>query len=60
LAFLLEGGLSLANCRPIPTIAGLLKPHDYATGQFGKNHFGDKDEFLPSNHDFDEFFDLKG
>jgi len=50
----------LANCRPIPTIAGLLKPHDYATGQFGKNHFGDKDEFLPSNHDFDEFFDLKG
>ena len=39
-----------------PTIAELLKPHGYATGQFGKNHFGDKDEFLPSNHGFDEFF----
>ncbi len=39
-----------------PTIAGLLKPHGYATGQFGKNHLGDKDEFLPSNHGFDEFF----
>jgi arylsulfatase len=32
-----------------PTIAELLKPHGYATGQFGKNHFGDKDEFLPTN-----------
>jgi arylsulfatase A-like enzyme len=39
-----------------PTIAELLKPLGYATGQFGKNHLGDKDEFLPSNHDFDEFF----
>lgn len=39
-----------------PTIAELLKPHGYATGQFGKNHLGDKDEFLPSNHGFDEFF----
>jgi arylsulfatase len=39
-----------------PTIATLLKPHGYATGQFGKNHFGDKDEHLPSNHGFDEFF----
>jgi arylsulfatase len=39
-----------------PTIAELLKPMGYATGQFGKNHFGDKDEFLPSNHGFDEFF----
>jgi arylsulfatase len=39
-----------------PTIAGLLKPLGYATGQFGKNHLGDKDEFLPSNHGFDEFF----
>jgi len=39
-----------------PTIAELLKPLGYATGQFGKNHFGDKDEFLPSNHGFDEFF----
>jgi arylsulfatase A-like enzyme len=39
-----------------PTIAELLKSHGYATGQFGKNHLGDKDEFLPSNHGFDEFF----
>jgi len=39
-----------------PTIAGLLKARGYATGQFGKNHLGDKDEFLPTNHGFDEFF----
>ncbi len=39
-----------------PTIAELLKPHGYVTGQFGKNHLGDKDEYLPSNHGFDEFF----
>ncbi len=39
-----------------PTIAELLKPHGYATGQFGKNHLGDRDEHLPSNHGFDEFF----
>jgi arylsulfatase len=39
-----------------PTIAELLKPLGYATGQFGKNHFGDLDEFLPTNHGFDEFF----
>ncbi len=38
-----------------PTIAGLLKARGYATGQFGKNHLGDKDEFLPTNHGFDEF-----
>ena len=38
-----------------PTIAELLKPHGYATGQFGKNHLGDKDAMLPSNHGFDEF-----
>jgi arylsulfatase len=38
------------------TIAELLKPMGYATGQFGKNHLGDRDEFLPSNHGFDEFF----
>ncbi|WP_028113398.1 arylsulfatase [Ferrimonas kyonanensis] len=37
------------------TIAEMLKPLGYATGQFGKNHLGDKDEFLPSNHGFDEF-----
>lgn len=39
-----------------PTIAGLLKNHGYMTGQFGKNHLGDRDEMLPSNHGFDEFF----
>lgn len=39
-----------------PTIAELLKPLGYATGQFGKNHLGDKDEFLPTNHGFDEFY----
>ena len=39
-----------------PTIAELLKPHGYVTGQFGKNHLGDKDKYLPSNHGFDEFF----
>jgi arylsulfatase A-like enzyme len=39
-----------------PTIAELLKPLGYATGQFGKNHLGDKDEYLPTMHGFDEFF----
>jgi arylsulfatase len=39
-----------------PTIAELLKPHGYATGQFGKNHLGDRDEHLPTVHGFDEFF----
>ena len=39
-----------------PTIAELLKPLGYATGQFGKNHLGDRDEFLPTAHGFDEFF----
>jgi arylsulfatase len=39
-----------------PTIATLLKGIGYATGQFGKNHLGDRDEHLPSNHGFDEFF----
>ena len=39
-----------------PTLAGLLKPHGYMTGQFGKNHLGDRDDMLPTNHGFDEFF----
>jgi arylsulfatase A-like enzyme len=39
-----------------PTIADMLKPLGYATGQFGKNHLGDRDEFLPTAHGFDEFF----
>jgi arylsulfatase len=38
------------------TIAELLKPLGYATGQFGKNHLGDRNEFLPTLHGFDEFF----
>ncbi len=39
-----------------PTIAELLKPHGYRTGQFGKNHFGDRNQFLPTVHGFDEFY----
>jgi len=39
-----------------PTIADLLRPLGYVTGQFGKNHLGDRDEFLPTAHGFDEFF----
>jgi arylsulfatase A-like enzyme len=39
-----------------PTIAELLKNHGYATGPFGKNHLGDRNEYLPTVHGFDEFF----
>ncbi len=39
-----------------PTIATLLKELGYVTGQFGKNHLGDRDEMLPTTHGFDEFF----
>lgn len=39
-----------------PTLAELLKPLGYTSGQFGKNHLGDRDEFLPTEHGFDEFF----
>jgi arylsulfatase len=39
-----------------PTLADLLKAHGYMTGQFGKNHLGDRDEHLPTAHGFDEFF----
>jgi arylsulfatase A-like enzyme len=42
--------------REDPTIAEMLKPLGYATGQFGKNHLGDRNEFLPTVHGFDEFF----
>lgn len=41
-----------------PTLANLLKPLGYATGEFGKNHLGDRDEFLPTAHGFDEFFGI--
>lgn len=56
---LLKVGMPGANIglrKEDPTLAEMLKPLGYATGQFGKNHLGDKDEFLPSNHGFDEFF----
>jgi arylsulfatase len=49
-------GADLGLRKEDPTIAELLKNHGYATGQFGKNHLGDKDEFLPTAHGFDEFF----
>jgi arylsulfatase len=49
-------GADLGLRKEDPTIAALLKPLGYATGQFGKNHLGDRDEFLPTNHGFDEFF----
>ena len=49
-------GAELGMQEADPTIAGLLKAYGYATGQFGKNHLGDKDEHLPTNHGFDEFF----
>ena len=39
-----------------PTLATLLKAQGYVTGQFGKNHLGDRDEMLPTAHGFDEFF----
>ncbi len=39
-----------------PTLAELLKTQGYISGQFGKNHLGDRDEFLPTNHGFDEFY----
>jgi len=39
-----------------PTIAELLKPHGYATAQIGKNHLGDRNEYLPTLHGFDEFY----
>ena len=49
-------GADLGSRVEDPTIAGLLKAYGYTTGQFGKNHLGDKDEHLPTNHGFDEFF----
>src|SRR5512145_3390242 len=49
-------GAPVGMSEKIVTIAALLKERGYATGQFGKNHLGDKDEHLPTNHGFDEFF----
>jgi arylsulfatase len=49
-------GATLGLQKEDPTIAELLKPLSYATGQFGKNHLGDRNEFLPTVHGFDEFY----
>src|SRR5271157_426564 len=49
-------GAELGSRKEDPTIAELLKPLGYATGQFGKNHLGDRDEHLPTMHGFDEFY----
>ena len=49
-------GAELGMREEEPTIAGLLKAQGYATGQFGKNHLGDQDQHLPTNHGFDEFY----
>jgi arylsulfatase A-like enzyme len=49
-------GATLGLQKEDPTIAELIKPLGYATGQFGKNHLGDRNEFLPTVHGFDEFY----
>jgi arylsulfatase len=49
-------GATLGLQKEDPTIAELLKPLGYATGHFGKNHLGDRNEFLPTVHGFDEFY----
>src|SRR5215831_4209462 len=49
-------GATLGLQKEDPTIAELLKPLGYVTGQFGKNHLGDRNEFLPTVHGFDEFY----
>ena len=49
-------GAELGLQKEDPTIAELLRAQGYATGQFGKNHLGDRDEFLPTAHGFDEFY----
>ena len=49
-------GASIGLQKEDPTLAEMLKPQGYATGQFGKNHLGDRNEFLPTVHGFDEFY----
>ncbi len=49
-------GADLGMREEDPTIAGLLKAQGYATAQFGKNHLGDQDVHLPTNHGFDAFY----
>ena len=49
-------GATIGLQKEDPTLAEMLKPLGYATGQFGKNHLGDRNEFLPTVHGFDEFY----
>lgn len=51
-----QAGAKIGMPVEAPTIATALKAQGYATGQFGKNHFGDRNEYLPTVHGFDEFF----
>src|SRR5690242_19258235 len=51
-----QAGSSIGMPAEAPTIATVLKSMGYATGQFGKNHLGDLNQFLPTAHGFDEFF----
>jgi len=51
-----QAGAAIGMPAEAPTIATVLKSMGYATGQFGKNHFGDRNEYLPTLHGFDEFF----
>ncbi len=51
-----QAGAKIGMPAAAPTLATVLKDMGYATGQFGKNHLGDRNEFLPTLHGFDEFF----
>jgi arylsulfatase len=51
-----QAGAKIGMPKEAPTIATVLKSMGYATGQFGKNHLGDRNEFLPTLHGFDEFW----
>jgi arylsulfatase len=51
-----QAGATVGMPAQAPTIAAALKAQGYATGQFGKNHLGDRNEYLPTVHGFDEFF----
>ncbi|HKQ89732.1 MAG TPA: arylsulfatase [Blastocatellia bacterium] len=51
-----QAGAAIGMPAQAPTIATALKSQGYVTGQFGKNHFGDRNEFLPTMHGFDEFW----
>ena len=51
-----QAGAHVGMPKEAPTVATVLKAQGYATGQFGKNHLGDRNEFLPTVHGFDEFY----